>query len=255
MKTTMFHLSKGGVGKTTTSVLYAWYQRRHGRRVLFVDFDMQCDSTKKIQRIDAAEYPEYAARTVGTILDFADPSFPAKLADFEPGPFDLLASVEDIKFGQAEGEAIMASVNAIAATDLYDIVIFDTAPGLDEQLVALFSTVGNIIIPMRPDESSFDQISVILQIKNIADQNRNIPLNVSGIIINNQMAKPTMQNVEELVRRGYSEHAIEPSIDASEPIRIAMDRGIPLFSQNSSWARSKRKVVETVFEQVDRKSV
>jgi len=184
MKTSMVHLSKGGVGKTTISVLYAWYQRRLGKRVLFVDFDMQCDSTKKISRIAADIYPEYAATTIGTILDFADPSFPAKLAEFEPGPFDLFASVEDIKFGQAEGESVMTSVHALTVSNHYDIAIFDTTPALDEQAVALFQAVGNIIMPMRPDDSSFDQISIVLQLKSIADQNRTTPLNVAGIIIN-----------------------------------------------------------------------
>ena len=53
MRTTMVHLSKGGVGKTTISVLYAWHPRRLAKRVLFINFDMQCNSTKVLSNVAA----------------------------------------------------------------------------------------------------------------------------------------------------------------------------------------------------------
>ena len=255
MRTTMIHLSKGGVGKTTISVLYAWYQRRLGKRVLFVDFDMQCNSSKILTNVNAAVYPDFAARPVGTILDFADRNFAAAFAAIEPGRFDILMAVEDIKFGQSEGEAIMASVATLLASDAYDICIFDTSPVLDEQVVGLMQTVDNLVMPMRPDDFSFDQVGVVLQLKTIADQNRTVPLNIAGVLLNGMMAKPTMLEIERLVRAGYGEHAVAAIIDSSEPIRIAMDKAKPLFAQNSSWARSKRKEIELAFEEIDRRSI
>ncbi len=255
MRTTMVHLSKGGVGKTTMSVHYAWYQRKIGKRVLFVDFDMQCNSSKVLTHVDAGRHPAYAALPIGTMLDFADTGYPDRLAAIEAGPFDILTAVEDIKFGPAEADAIMASVRALAACDAYDIAIFDTTPVLDEQVVALLQTVDNLVMPMRPDDFSFDQVGVVLQLKAIADQNRAIPLNVAGVLVNGMMAKPTMQHIVALVRKGYADHAIAAEIDASEPIRIAMETSRPTFVQNNSWARIKRKELEAAFEEIDRKSV
>jgi chromosome partitioning protein len=254
MKTTMVHLSKGGVGKTTISILYAWYLRRIGKRVLFVDFDMQCNSSKVLTNVDAADHPTYAVRPIGTILDFAGPSYSTKLAALEPGPFDILVAVEDVKFGPTEGSAIMASVRTLIASDAYDVAIFDTSPVLDEQVAALLQTVDNLLMPMRPDDFSFDQIGVVLELKSFADQNRAKPLNVAGILINGMMNKPTMQNTHQLVIRGYPEHAIETVIDASEPIRIAMEKSRPVFTQSTSWARQKRNELIAAFEQVNRKS-
>lgn len=254
MRTTMVHLSKGGVGKTTISVLYAWYLRRIGKRVLFIDFDMQCNSSKVLTNVDAAEHPDYAVRQIGTILDFADQTYAAKLAAIEPRPFDILVAVEDVKFGPEEGEAIMASVRTLLASDAYDIAIFDTSPVLDEQVVALLQTVDNLLMPMRPDDFSFDQIGVVLQLKSIADQNRARPLTVAGILINGMMNKPTMRNILQLVNRGYAEHAIDTVIDASEPIRVAMEKSRPVFTQSTSWARQKRNELIAAFEQIDRKS-
>ena len=255
MRTTMIHLSKGGVGKTTISVLYAWYLRRLGKRVLFVDFDMQCNSTKVLSNVPAKTNPEYAARPIGTILDFADAAFLEKLATLQPGTLDLLSAVEDLKFGPREGEAIMASVRALTASGAYDIALFDTSPALDEQVVALLQTVDNLIMPMRPDDFSFDQIGVVLQLKAFADRNRAQPLNVAGILVNAMMNKPTMQAVLQLVTRGYEAHAIDTVIDASEPIRVAMEKSHPIFAQSNSWARQKRNELIAAFEQIDRKSV
>ena len=254
MKTTMIHLSKGGVGKTTISVLYAWYQRRLGKRVLFIDFDMQCNSSKVLTNVDAVEHPAYAVRTIGTILDFAAPDYAARLAASAPGPFDILAAVEDIKFGPTEADAIMASVRALVRSDAYDIAIFDTSPILDEQVVALLQTVDHLIMPMRPDDFSFDQIGVVLQLKAFADQNRERPLNVAGILVNGMMNKPTMRNVLDLVNRGYADHAIATVIDASEPIRLAMETSWPVFTQSNSWAKQKRNELVAAFEQIERKS-
>ena len=111
----------------------------------------------------------------------------------------------------------MASVRALTASGAYDIALFDTSSTLDEQVVALLQTVGNLIMPIRSDDFSFDQIGVVLQ----------------------------------LVTRGYDEHVI----DASEPIRIAMERSHPIFAQSNSWARQKRNELIAAFEQIDRKSV
>ena len=254
MRTTMVHLSKGGVGKTTMSVHYAWYQRKIGKRVLFVDFDIQCNSSKLLTGVDAEKHALYSARPIGTILDFADNAYPARLAAAEPGPFDILTAVQDVKFGPDDGAAIMASVRALSASGAYDIAIFDTPTALDEPIAALLQTTDNIIIPMRPDDFSFDQISIVMQLKSFADQNRTVPLNISGIIINGMMAKPTMQNIQDLAQNGYREHIISTIIDASEPIRISMDLAQPIFTQSTSWARIKRKELEAAFEEIDGRS-
>ena len=109
----------------------------------------------------------------------------------------------------------MASVRALTASGAYDIALFDTSPALDEQVVVLLQTVDNLVIPMRPDDFSFDQTGVVLQLKAFADQNRAVPLTVTGILVNAMMNKPTMQAVLQLVTRGYGEHAIDTVINAS----------------------------------------
>lgn len=70
---------------------------------------MQCNATKVLINVSAKTHPEYGARSVGTILNFADLAFHEMLATLQPDTLDLLSAVEDLKFGAREGEAIMVS--------------------------------------------------------------------------------------------------------------------------------------------------
>lgn len=46
MRTLSFFNNKGGVGKTILSTNVAHYFARHGKRVLYVDCDPQCNTTQ-----------------------------------------------------------------------------------------------------------------------------------------------------------------------------------------------------------------
>lgn len=250
MQTTMVHLSKGGVGKTTTAILYAWYLRKTEKRVLFVDFDNQGNSSKVLTGVDADAYQQYHANTIGTILDFTSSSFPEMFDQVEKTDFDIIASVDDVQFDSNDAELIMQSVFHLLASDAYDIAIFDTTPVVDMQLVALMKSTDNLIIPIRPDEFSFDQISVVKELMKIADSDREVPLNIAGIIVNGMMKRPAMTAARDLTLAGYPDDAIEIAIDMSEPVRLAIDSSVPLFTMSNSWARTKRTEAEQVFEEI-----
>ena len=254
MQTTMVHLSKGGVGKTTTAILYAWYLRKLDKRVLFVDFDNQGNSSKVLTTVDPGTFGQYHANTIGTILDFTSQSFPEMFDAVEKTEFDIIASVDDVQFDSNDAELMMQSVFHLLESDAYDIAIFDTTPVVDMQLVALMKSADNLIIPMRPDEFSFDQISVVKELMKIADSDRTEPLKIAGIIVNGMMKKPAMTAARDLTLAGYPDDAIEIAIDMSEPVRLAIDNSIPLFTMSNSWARAKRNEAEQVFEEIVRRS-
>lgn len=254
MQTTMVHLSKGGVGKTTMSVLYAWYLRKLNKRVLFIDFDNQGNSSQVLTGVSSEEFPQYHANAIGTILDFTSQSFPEMFDRVEKTDFDIIASVDDVQFDSNDAELMMQSVFHLIGSDAYDIAIFDTTPVVDMQLVALMKSTDNLIIPMRPDEFSFDQISVVKEFKKIADSDRNEPLRIAGIIVNGMMKRPAMTAARDLTLAGYPDDAIEIAIDMSEPVRLAIDNSVPLFTMSNSWARTKRNEAEQVFDQIVRRS-
>lgn len=116
MRTLVVLSSKGGVGKTTASVLIAHVLGRAGERVLLVDADAPQHSAQRWVTRGAVTYPEQWDRVTCVAT----------------------ASDGDIaRLGQLHSN--------------YDWAVVDTAPGLDNQLLA--STVDQadyVVIPAAP---------------------------------------------------------------------------------------------------------
>lgn len=257
MQSTMFYLSKGGVGKTTTSVLYAWYLRLKEKKVLFVDFDMQGNSTNVLMNADIGRFEKYRANPIANIADFASDKFDEIIGTKSQSDFDIVTSLDDVRFDESDCQNIMNSVNWLIEQNKYDIVIFDTTPSLDTQLVALLQSVDNFVIPMKPEDFAFDQVNVVInQYVNYANENRATPINISGIIMNGFMKRSAaMVQIAELTKRGFGDYLLEPFLDFSEPIRESMDNSIPIFGNQASWARRKSKIIAEIFDQIIERSV
>ena len=68
------------------------------------------------------------------------------------------------------------------------------------------------------------------------------------------MKRPAMTAARDLTLAGYPEDAIKIAIDMSEPVRLAIDNSVPLFTMSNSWARAKRNEAEQVFDEIVRRS-
>jgi len=190
---------KGGVGKSTVSVMLAHAFAVWGRRrVLLIDLDAQSNSslilTGNAQWIEAqrndrnvAAYiedkmygnnpiAEYIQRNVGDI----------ETDEGKAPPIDLLAG--SLRFEDMQDELIShysqsAKSFRIAkercaehfkralksAAPLADIIILDCAPGISNATAAALRLADKIIVPFRPDsvsEFAVDKISTIIENKN-----------------------------------------------------------------------------------------
>jgi chromosome partitioning protein len=132
---------KGGVGKTTTAVNLAAELGARGRRVLVVDFDTQghavlglgLDPRAKGARahdgLGGAPFAADAARpTVVENVDAIPPN-----PDYRPG-------------GAASHPASFARALAPLAS-VYDYIVIDVAPALDEALIGALVASDHVVIP------------------------------------------------------------------------------------------------------------
>lgn len=190
---------KGGVGKSTVSVMLAHAFAVWGRRrVLLIDLDAQSNSslilTGNAQWIEAqktskniAAYIEdrmfgnnpiadYIVRQVGDI----------ETDDGKAPPIDLLPG--SLRFEDMQDELIThyARINPNyrqaklrcaqhfervlkSASRLADIIILDCAPGISNATAAALRLADKVIVPFRPDsvsEFAVDKISALIENKN-----------------------------------------------------------------------------------------
>jgi len=168
---------KGGVGKTTTSLCLAQELKSRGFKVLLIDTDAQCNSTKF-----------YEARTEGTatLLDILCGDEPAMSCVQHTAKGDIIAS--DKQLSDAEN---MVKVDERRFTHLkrslkslegkYDYIIFDTPPSIGVALKNVLAAIDYVIIPVEESGWSLDGLMDLAEALDLArDNNEN--LQVMGIL-------------------------------------------------------------------------
>jgi len=193
---------KGGVGKSTVSVMLAHaFAVWGGRRVLLIDLDSQSNSSliliggqrwietqRNSQNIAAyiedrltgpAPIAEYVAADAGDLVTDAGEKPNLSLLTgslrFEDIQDELIShfSRHDTPFRQAKtrcADHFRAALNF--AAPLADVIVLDCAPGLSNATAAALKIANKVIVPFRPDavsEFAVDKISTIIEGKDFQD--------------------------------------------------------------------------------------
>lgn len=168
---------KGGVGKTTTSLCVAQELRSRGYRVLMIDTDAQCNSTKF-----------YEARTEGeaTVVDIFCGDEVALNCVQHTAEGDIIASdkllsdVETmVKVDERRFTHLKRSLKSVEAN--YDYIIIDTPPSIGVSLKNVLAAVDYVIIPVEESGWSLDGLMDFANALDLARDN-NEKLQVAGIL-------------------------------------------------------------------------
>ena len=169
---------KGGVGKTTTSLCVAQELKNRGFRVLLIDTDAQCNSTKF-----------YEARSHGeaTVLDIFCGDEPALNCVQHTEKGDIIASdklLSDaetmVKIDERRFTHLKRSLKSLE--DKYDYLIIDTPPSIGVALKNVLAAVDYVIIPVEESGWSLDGLMDFANALDLARDN-NEKLQVAGILI------------------------------------------------------------------------
>lgn len=201
---------KGGVGKSTVSVMLAhalsvW----GGKRVLIMDLDSQCNASLIL--IGGQGWSE-ARKANRTIADYFFDLFDGHT--IQPKDY-LMHGVGDVANGQGkapklsllpgslllddvQGELFLKQAQQSNDPDIvanrvrgrleqllrrfegsYDVVILDCAPGLSFAALAALKTADLVLVPFRPDyvsQLAVDRIALIIEGKRNLDDLEEIPI-------------------------------------------------------------------------------
>lgn len=241
-KVVVFGNQKGGVGKSTLSVLYAfWLAEARGQSVCVIDLDTQANSSKTLRRFDAG-------------LEAADL--------FKPLPGDGVSARPDQAIALLAGSKSLADIE-LARPDLvipafrrslaalaprFDTVVIDTPPALGLRMSAALIAATAVVCPIELEEYSVDGVTDMLKTVFGVRQRYNPRLELAGIVLNRFNPHSLRQKaaMQQLVD-SHRQFVIPARISTRSAIPEALASGVPVWALPKSSAREASAEVKEVF--------
>jgi chromosome partitioning protein len=232
---------KGGVGKSTLSVLFAhWLADRQGARVCVVDLDSQCNCSKPLLRFDTGQ--DAVALFAAEPLRLPEPTSPGitllrgskRLADLELARVDVI-----LPFFQQQMSALRAA---------YDYVVIDTPPALGLRMSAALIVADTVVCPIELEEYSIDGVTDMLKTIFGVQARYNPRLQLAGILANRFNPHSVRQKaaLRDLVVN-YGEFVVPAKISTRSAIPEGLAAGVPVWQLPKTSAREASAEVFEAF--------
>jgi pilus assembly protein CpaE len=148
--------ASGGCGKTFFATnMAAYLAKATGRRVLLVDLDLQFGEVAIALRLRPG-------RTIAELID--EEEVPAALPQYavaHDAGYDVLCAPEDPIASERVGP-VQATTVLQAAQSLYDYVVVDTPPALNEVVLTAFDRSRSLVVMASMDVPSLRNLRVFL---------------------------------------------------------------------------------------------
>lgn len=180
---------KGGVGKTTTSTIFAYQLATAGKKVLLVDFDPQANATNLICRtynIEKLDATIYDAMKVGEMGDLNHCL--VKLTDnLDLIPSDLSLTgfsrfLEEILPKQYNDRAFYMDYLLTEYKEIYDFIIIDTPPTISDYTNNAIVSSDYVLVVMQTQSRSLDAALQMVPYVEDIQSNYGVNASILGII-------------------------------------------------------------------------
>jgi len=238
----VFGNQKGGVGKSTLAVLYAWWLAEMQRRsVCVIDLDTQANSSKSLRQfttgLEASRLFDQAAPTPlptgGRAVSLVASS--RCMADVELARPELVIP------------AFRRSVTRLAQD--FDAVVIDTPPALGLRMSAALIAATAAVCPIELEEYSIDGVTDMLKTIFGVRQRHNPQLRLAGIVLNRFNPRSLRQKaaMQELAEN-FREFVIPARISIRSAIPEALAEEMPVWRLPKTAAREASAELMRVFE-------
>lgn len=182
---------KGGCGKTTTTKNLGYELAKLGYRVLLVDYDPQCNTTKGLSK------REYKT----TIIDLIRGKNVHKCIYTTRHDMDIIAGNKFLASEDINNQIIVEQMNTVS--NEYDFIINDTSPYFNKLTAEILFVTDLAIIPTTIEPDSLDGMSTTInEIEELCDYNINYKIlltQVNDLKSTEQDVKDLDENLEELI--------------------------------------------------------
>lgn len=249
MRTTAIVNLKGGVAKSTTVInMAAILAQKHGKKVLIIDADSQCNTTEFF-----GADPD-AGNLAQVLRESATWPIPGKYAVYNTQEtkyegIDILAgddSLMDLDLSKVEQKTVNANVLRYLVAEVanaYDFVLIDCPPAFNAASAAALIAADDVVIPIKLDAFSLrGMVNLMRQIQNMRQINPR--LKISGILPTMWYKDPEIEAAEQQLQQAGLH--IFHHIRRSDKVDKMTFRQEPLLmsSPKSAAGQDYRKFVE-----------
>ena len=247
MSAVVFANQKGGTGKTTLAVLFAfWLVEKLGQRVCVIDLDGQLNASKTLAKYDCG----VAAAALFESTRIAVPNDGVE-------PLTLFAgskAMGSLERGNPELLFPAFRQHVAALGQVFDSVVIDTPPFLGLRMSAALIAADHVACPIEMEEYSIDGVTDMLKTIFGVRQKYNPSLQLLGIVANrfNPHSVRQKEALHSLIEH-YGEFVIPAKISTRSAIPEGLAAGVPVWRLAKSSAREASVEVTRMFELLRKK--
>jgi chromosome partitioning protein len=222
---------KGGVGKTTVSLVLGVAAARRGSRVLLVDLDPQASATMVLGAKDTR--PTLADVMRGpagwSVSDtVVSTQWGLDLVPAERGLREL-----DTAHPTSEHTVLTRQLEGLAD---YDLVLIDCPPNLGALTIDALTTASRALVVTEPTFLAAHALEELLDVLHYVANQRNPSLTLAGVVLNRVEAMAEhKRSLAELEGR-FGSQVWQPHIPKRAVLQDAMRQGVPPQDLRSHYA-------------------
>jgi chromosome partitioning protein len=236
---------KGGVGKTTISLVLGVAAARRGSRALLVDLDPQASATVVLGA-------DQRRPTVADVMrDPAACSLAEAIAPTEWG-LDIAPAewaLRQVDTGLPIGDEPVL-IRQLAAVADYDLVLIDCPPNLGALTIDALTAASRALVVTEPTFLALHALDELLNTLDYVTAEHNPSLELGGVVLNRVEATAEHKRSVEEIEQKFGSRVWEPHIPKRAVLQDAMRLGVPPQDLRSHYAEEISDLFDALAERL-----
>jgi chromosome partitioning protein len=239
MRRQLFLNFKGGTGKTSLSVAYAYRLAEMGHRVLLADLDSQGHATQHLG-FGGENFERTLFDTLVSGVPIEDVIVRTPLAEFDLVPANLRMTTLDIALMPMAAREHKLQRALARVSERYDFVVMDAPPSFGLLNLNALMAADDLLVPVLPDFLSFHGIKLLFETLGQLEEDLDHRLQRILIVLNQY--NPTTRIAREAkgaLESHYREFLSETIIRQCTQFAQASSDGLPVNAYAPSCKAAK----------------
>lgn len=219
---------KGGTGKTSLSVAYAYRLAEMGHRVLLLDLDSQGHATRHLG-LKGEEYEQTLYDVLVKRVPIEEVLVDTALAEFDMLPANLGMSTVDLALMPMAGREYRLKKALDAICERYEFIVMDAPPSFGLLNLNALIAADDLIVPVLPDFLSFHGLKLLFE--TVGELEEDLDHTLQQIVIVLNQYNPTTRIAREAKRAlqtHYAEFLSKTVVRQCTQFAQASSDGLPI---------------------------